>query len=149
MCNSKTGQNIFLHVPNTMEGTDSFKIIFIKVVFGVKLHDCIQVRHPPLGKKIPNKSLLQNGTFSQFVAHCGKSTVEIPYLRRHIGEEESFVTKFLIKSMIARRSQMSTVKATMLNNKVKVSFDSNQIRRKISEDFKKKENIPYNPNLRI
>ena len=51
MCNSKTGQNIFLHVPNTMEGTDSFKIIFIKLVFGVKLHDCIQVRHPPLGKK--------------------------------------------------------------------------------------------------
>ena len=33
MCNSKTGQNIFLHVPNTMGGTDSFKIIFIKVVF--------------------------------------------------------------------------------------------------------------------
>ena len=33
MCNSKSGQNIFLHVPNTMGGTDSFKIIFIKVVF--------------------------------------------------------------------------------------------------------------------
>ena len=49
------------------------------------------------------------------IAQCGKSTVEIPYLRRHIGEEESFVTKFLIKSMIARRSQMSSVKTTMLN----------------------------------
>ena len=56
MCNSKTGQKIFLHVPNTMGGTDSFKIIFIKVVFLgfiAWLHP--GQAHPPIEKKnIPN-----------------------------------------------------------------------------------------------